>query len=63
MKKLVAAFGLALIAAVLPFGFSAPAQAEGALAKIHSRWPAAGWQHGRHYRSDKSPIPRKKVKV
>lgn len=59
MKKLVAAFGLALIAA-LPLGFSAPAKAEGALQKFFlAGQPRV--QHG-HYRSDKSPIPRKKVK-
>ncbi len=60
MKKLVAVLFLALLTA-LPFGYGAPAQAESAFAKfIQGGQPRPG--AGRHYRSDKSPIPRKKVK-
>lgn len=58
MKKLVAAFCLSL--SLIPMGYSAPAQAESAFAKfIQGGQPRA--KHG-HYRSDKSPIPRKTVK-
>ena len=59
MKKLVAAIFLTLITA-LPLGYSAPALAESAFAKfIQGGQPRAKVGH---YRSDKSPIPRKKVK-
>jgi lipoprotein-anchoring transpeptidase ErfK/SrfK len=59
MKTLVAACFLALLSAK-PFGMVAPAQAESAFARfIQGGQPRA--KHG-NFRSDKSPIPRKKVK-
>ncbi len=59
MKKIVAASILALICA-LPLGVSTPAKAQTALQKFFMAGQPRV-QHG-HYRSDKSPIPRKKVK-
>ncbi len=59
MKKLVAACVLALLTA-LPIGYSLPAQAESAFAKfIQAGKPRV---QGGHYRSNKSPIPRKTVR-
>jgi lipoprotein-anchoring transpeptidase ErfK/SrfK len=59
MKKNLAATILALLTA-LPLGMAAPAQAESAFAKfIQGGQPRVS--HG-HYRSDKSPIPRRTVR-
>lgn len=59
MKKFAAALFLALLTS-MPLGFNAPAQAESAFARfIQGGQPRAKVGH---YRSDKSPIPRKKVK-